>query len=422
MTIMASALPTVPEIVASIRTSKKEKRLPLILAQAPHLQGQVLGALPNRIRKPIINTLQIKELLIILNHLDPTQATDLLQTLPVSKAKKVTQKLAYETRQKVEFLLKFAPDTAAGLMNLDYVLLPKEIKFSQAAELALEHEKRAGTFPNILIEDNGQLVGEVPLQELLRQPSHKKVTDSIKPIPSISYLADWRSVTHKFQQHPHQELVVLDDDGSVLGLIHTDDILALLNQERGHSLYSFAGVKSEEDILDSGLNKVHFRYRWLILNLLTAFMAAWVVAIFEGTLERLVLLAAYMPVVAGMGGNTGTQAMAVTVRGLVYHQPSLSLAKKVISQEIVSGIVNGFVIGVIVTLVAYLVQSNLLLGLVAGVSLIITMVVASMVGSLIPILMKALGKDPASSASIFITTATDMVGFFVFLGLASLIL
>ena len=208
----------------------------------------------------------------------------------------------------------------------------------------------------------------------------------------------------------------------MLGIIHSNDIIRLIDKNATRDLYGFAGVDNEESSLDSAFVKVKYRYKWLIINLATAFLAASVVGLFENTIARVTLLAAYMPIVAGMGGNAATQTLAVTVRGLVLKEVKLETGGKLIVNEMIAGATNGVINGVIVALIATLFNQSPLLGMVIGTAMVVNLVTAGFFGALVPMIMKSLGKDPASSATIFITTATDVIGFFVFLGLASMFL
>ena len=218
---------------------------------------------------------------------------------------------------------------------------------------------------------------------------------------------------------------MLDDDDDILGVLHANDLLTMIEEARGETLYEFTGVAEEESVLDGPAEKVRRRYKWLILNLGTAFMAAAVVGLFESTIAAVAILAAYMPVVAGMGGNAGTQAMAVTVRGISMGQVSLKTGKRVVANEVIAGAVNGLITGALVAVIAIafsLAEFGILLGAVIGVSMVANLVIAGFFGAITPLVLDQLGYDPATSATIFITTATDVLGFFVFLGLAQAVL
>ncbi len=385
-------------------------------------QGFVLLKLSKRIRQNVIEDLDNKELIELLNHLDPDKATDIIQELKDHRAKKITSALNVEVKEKVETLLSFNPKTAAGLMNLDYVVVEPSEHFADVAKDLIEHEKRTGKFPAILVLEKGKLIGELPGHELAVRASSEKIENYVKKIPSIKYDSDEHKVVNSFIKNPHNKVAVLDEDNSVLGIIHSDDLLALIDKRTANDLYGFAGVSKEEDALDGVGTKVRRRYVWLIINLGTAFLAASVVGLFENTISKLTLLAVYMPIVAGMGGNAATQTLAVAVRGLVLKEIDLKHGLGFAARELGAGIINGAINGTIVALVAIFINKNPMLGLVLAMAMIGNLIIASVAGAIIPLIMKALGKDPATSATIFITTCTDVGGFFIFLGLAQLML
>lgn len=386
-------------------------------------QGRVLMCQAPRVQKSIMNNLHTHELIPILNSVDPDQATQLMRQLPESRAKRLTNQLSQQLREKVEFLLRFHPKTAAGMMDVDYILVHQGQTFGDVAKLIEKHDRETGRPPIVLVMDqSSKLLGELPVYILALKPASTKVSNNTRKLPSLIYNSDERAVVSTFLKHPHRKVVVLDEDKSVLGVIHSDDILAILDKRTARDLFRFAGVSSEEDALDSPLQKFKHRWMWLVINLATAFLAASVVGMFEDTIAAITLLAVYMPIVAGMGGNAGTQSMAVAVRGIVLKEVDLASGWKFVWNEIVSGAMNGVVNGLIVGLVATIFNGSPMLGLVLAIAMVVNLMIAGLFGALIPLIMKALGKDPATSATIFITTCTDVGGFFVFLSLAKLLL
>ncbi len=414
---------SVDKYVKKIQTSPQE-RLTVFLEIDPKIQGFVILKLATKIQKDLLAQLNDEELITLLNYPDPDEVTDILQLVDERRAQNILEKFSANLKEKVEFLLKFNPKAAAGLMNLDYVVAQADDGLHKILESVINHEKRNGKFPTILVVENGKLLGELPGHILITHPTGKidKIQSLIKRLPSLAYDTDERKVVNSFIKHPHDKLVVLDKDQSILGIIHSDDILRLVGKNSMKDLYGFAGVDSEEDVLDSAMAKVKHRYKWLILNLGTAFLAASVVGLFENTIAKFTLLAVYMPIVAGMGGNAGTQTMAVTIRGLVLKEVDLKNGRNLIFNEVKAGAVNGLINGLIVAAVAIIFNQNPALGFVIGIAMVFNLIVAGFFGALVPLVMKAIGKDPASSATIFITTATDVIGFFVFLGLASVVL
>jgi len=414
---------SVDKAVKKIETSPQE-RLTVFLEIDPKNQGIAILKLPTKIQKEILPQLTDDELITLLNYPDPDKVTDILQLIDERRAENILEKLSSSIKEKVEFLLRFNPKAAAGLMNLDYVVAGPDESIHKILESVINHEKRNSKFPTILIVADGKLLGELPGHVLITHPTGKleKISSLIKKLPSLAYDTDEHKVVNSFIKHPHDKVVVLDKDDSILGIIHSDDILRLVDKHSMKDLYGFAGVDSEEDALDSAFTKVKYRYKWLIINLGTAFLAASVVGLFENTISKFTLLAVYMPIVAGMGGNAGTQTMAVTIRGLVLKEVDLKSGHRLILNEMKAGATNGLINGLIVATVAIIFNQSPSLGFVIGTAMVVNLIVAGFFGALVPLVMKTLGKDPASSATIFITTATDVIGFFVFLGLASIIL
>src|SRR3989338_675262 len=396
-----------------------------ILKEIPiEKRGFVLLRLSKAVQQKLLNQLNTEEIVNILNYLAPDESTDIIQNiLDQKKRKSVIIELSSETRKKVEFLLTFNPRTAAGLMSLDYTKVKKDITFSQISDIIREHEKRTGKFPTILVVDKQDvLIGELPGHVFALRKKKEKINNFIEKVPTINHSKDESRVLRVFKRHPGNKVVVLDDNKKILGVIYSDDVVKLMNKESTRELYVSAGVSEEEGVHDPIYKKVKSRYKWLILNLATAFLAASVVGLFKDTISSFVILAAYMPVVAGMGGNAGTQTLAVAVRGLALKEIELRTAKKIIFNEVIAGGINGVINGVLVALVAFIFNQSLLLGIITGAAIIFNLMIAGFFGAIVPLIMKHFKKDPASSATIFITTATDVLGFFTFLGLASLVL
>ncbi|MBA3724739.1 MAG: magnesium transporter [Candidatus Levybacteria bacterium] len=403
-------------------TNSPATRLILFRGIEPSKQGYILLKLSTRMQRDLLHKLNDDEILNFLNPLDPDKATDILQEIQEPRSKKITERLNDYVREKVEFLLKFNPKAAAGLMHLNYLIIKRDMRIPAILEEVGDYENKTGKFPTILVVEERKLLGELPGSTLALRKTNEITDKQIKRIASIRYDSEVTKVINSFVKNPHNKVVVMDENDNILGLIHSNEILGLIDKHMTRDLYGFAGVASEESVLDSPMTKVHYRYKWLIINLGTAFLAASVVGLFEDTISKFTLLAVYMPIVAGMGGNAGTQALAVAVRGLVMKEVELKTSRKLVINEMIAGGVNGVINGIIVAFIAVVFNQSPALGFVLGMAMIINLINAGFFGALVPMIMKSLGKDPASSATIFITTATDVIGFFVFLGLASIIL
>ncbi|MEA2038038.1 MAG: magnesium transporter [Nanoarchaeota archaeon] len=401
---------------------ERDKRIAIFREIQVNNQGFVLLSLSKPLQRKILDELNNKEIDKLLRFLDPDEVTDLLQKLKERRRNKIIDELSENIREKVEFLLKFNPKTAAGMMSLDYIEIEKKMSFEQISRIVEKHEKRTGKFPAILVVEDGFLLGELHGHSFALAKPKEKIGKYTKHIPHIKYDKDQSEILDTFKKHPHNKIVVLDEDDSIMGVIYSDDILKIIQKQSVDTLYDFAGVSEEERVLDPVWAKVKHRYKWLILNLATAFLAASVIMFFQDTISALVLLAVYMPVVAGMGGNAGGQTLAVVVRGLTLKEIDLKTGKKVIMNEIMVGTINGIINGILVASIAFFWNKNPMLGLVVGSAMFINLIIAGFFGSTVPLLMKRLGKDPATSATIFMTTATDVLGFLIFLGLATIIL
>lgn len=386
-------------------------------------QREVFFHLPASLQRSLVAELDPEQVLHFVRRLDPDEATDVLGLLDKETQTHILRQLGEERRQKLEFLLEFSPESAAGLMDLDYVTVDKDHSLDRVAQRVQRHKERTGRFPTIFVTEDDAMLGELPAPVLtLTDEEADPITQYVKDTPTIQYDAPDTEAVDVFRANPESRIAVLDESGDILGVIHAGDLLRIIEEEAGETLYEFTGVAEEESVLDGPLAKIKNRYRWLILNLGTAFLAAAVVGLFEDTIAAFTLLAVYMPVVAGMGGNAGTQSMAVTVRGLALGQVSLQTGGRVVWNEVIAGAANGAITGLLVTLIASVFNQSPLLGLVLGVSMVLNLVIAGFFGAVIPLILDRFGKDPATSATIFITTATDVLGFFIFLGLAKIIL
>lgn len=367
-----------------------KKRLELFLSLSHQLRRNVILRLSKYMQYEIVSKLNHEDLVSVLEHLDTDEATDILQLLPPKKRKVIINELNEQLKSDISLLLQFDPETAAGLMNIDYI--------------------------------QGELLGYLPGHQLgLANPNHQ-VLKYVKKIKSVRYNTKKNDVLDFFRDNPNNKIVVLGKTGNVMGIIYSDDVLRILHQQEAASLYDFAGVSQEESVYDSAQRKIKFRYKWLIINLATAFLAAFTVSLFDSTISKYVLLAVYMPIVAGMGGNAATQTLAVLVRGISLKQITLGTMWRTLKNELIAGFVNGLINGFIIIGIVLLKDGDWKIALILAVAMIINLLVASFFGTIVPLLMKKLGKDPASSATIFITTATDVLGFMAFLGLATVFL
>ncbi|MGL5830784.1 MAG: magnesium transporter [Candidatus Altimarinota bacterium] len=387
-----------------------------------NLQGFILVELPQALQIKIIRGLGSEEIRDFCRYLDADDIADIIQPLSHKRRQTVLSGLENYEREQTRQLLKYHPQTAGGLTSLDYVIVYKRSTFSQVGLKVRKHIRKFGHLPSVIVTDQGQVIGMLSLTNVFAPPENKKnISEFIEPAKTIHAKSDQEEILKYFDKSDQENIVVIDSDGAVFGIIKPRDLISVVNQEATEDIYGLAHLEKDESVLDGIPAKVKRRSKWLIINLATAFMAASVISLFEAEIAELVLLAVYMPVIAGMGGNAGTQTLTVVIRGMALNQVSKATALKLIFNEVVTGIINGMIIGVIVALVATFLHHDPLLGLIGFISMVVALLAATLFGTLAPLILKKFKIDPAVAAGVFVTTSTDVFGFFTFLGLASLL-
>ncbi len=404
-------------------TYKSSQRMSIWRKLSLSQRSVVFSALSPYVQKYIAKHLRLNEFVELLDHLDMMQVRRVLDGIGDKKLKKkIIARLQNEVKDKLEYFLRFHPKANLSLVNLNYLFLSEDLTISEVADIINEHYQETTRFPEVLIHREGELVGEIPINLLVKEPNGNKVKKYVKAVETVVYQSDTNKVIELVLSSAGKKVVVLDYDGSVLGIIYVDAIRKLFGNMPAQSLYDFAGVDSSERPFDSALRKVSQRYKWLILNLVTSFFAGFVVLIFQDTLNNLTILSVFIPIIAGMGGNAATQSFAVMLRGLTLGTISLKNSIPALRKEIIAGIINGFIIAFIVFITSFIWKQDLKLSLVVSVALIGAHFVSSIAGTLVPLILKYFGKDPATTSVIVITTITDVVGLLCLLGLATLFL
>lgn len=386
-------------------------------------QSTLVAGLSPYVQQQLLQELTVDEIIPIVDHLDLLTAQKVLRRIKdVRRRHKIINRLKAEVREKVEYFLRFHPKATLSLIHFNYVLLAADSTVGEAADAIDVHYKETGKFPEVLIHREGVLEGEVSLATLVRERNTLLLEHVITPVATISFHAEVKAVLLKLRAAKRKKIVVLDTDQSVIGIIYADDAIELFDHLPVESLYSFAGVEVTEQPFDSSIEKFLRRYRWLILNLATAFLAGSVVVLFQDTISKLTILAVYIPIVAGMGGNAASQTFAVMLRGITLGTVSFKNATPAIWNEVVAGFLNGALMGLIVSIISVVFNGSWLLGLVVALAMISVHLVAGFFGAITPLVMKMLGRDPASTSMIFISTATDVFGILSLLGFGSWIL
>ena len=399
-----------------------KKRLDIFNNVKSIQQRNVILNLSKYVQYDIVSKLSNQGIVDLLQNLDMDEAGDILRLLPRKRQKEIIKTLNDNLKAEVSLLLSFDPETALDLINVNYIQVEHDDTISSVSGQVKTHERRTGKLPTILVMNNDKLIGGLPGYNLGLAHPEEEAHLYTKKIKTVSQNINTDKLLEIFRKNPRSKVVVLNDKKHVLGFIYSDDVLKFLHEKDALNLYDFAGVNKEESVFDAAKTKVKFRYKWLIINLGTAFLASFTVSLFEETIAKYVLLAIYMPIVAGMGGNSATQTLAVVVRGISLKQINLKTMFRTLKNELGASFVNGLINGILVASIVIIKDGDLKLALVLALAMIVNLSVAAFFGTTVPLIMKRLGKDPASSATIFITTATDVLGFISFLGLATIIL
>ena len=404
-------------------TYRPEKRLELFNSLSLPAKSAVFNILSPVIRQEILDAVSFNDAVDLLDHLDPRRVHHILSKMKDKKRRdRLLGRIKADQYEKIDYFLRFHPQATVSLIHLNYVYLPDTTTIGDTAVVIEDHLRNTGKIPVILINHDGELIGEVPLNTLVRERNTAKLKNYVRPVKLVPYNAERQDVLSLFMASPHAKVVVTDNDGSVLGVVYSDDVIDLLDLQPAVSLFSFANVESSERPFDDMWSKVKSRYRWLVINLATCFLAAGVVKVFDGTVDALVILAVFMPIVAGMGGNAATQTLAVMVRGITVGEITLKNSKKAVINEVLAGGINGLITGVILIPVALLLGVDFSVALIGAAAVVFGLVIAGFFGAVIPLVLKHLGKDPATSAGILISTATDVLGFLFLLGAATFFL
>lgn len=375
-------------------------------------------------RELLVSSVSKEELVDIIEEMETDDATDVISELPSADATLVLEGIGAGEAIEVQKLLKYPDDTAGGKMQAELVAVKEDFTVRQTIG---EVRKKAKEMENIsavfVVDSSGRFLGTVALDKLILADENALIKDvADKSAAKVTTDLDQEEVAKIFQKYDLTSMAVVDKENRLVGRITIDDIVDVIEEEMFEDFYKMASLNVEERVLDEPMRSFKLRVPWLLINLATAFLAASVVKLFEGTIETLVILAVLMPIVAGMGGNAATQAITVVTRGLALGELDLRHAKRVLFKESAVGFANGIVTGALACLIAYLLGAKLMIGVLLFLAMTANLVIAGFSGAIIPLLLKRFGFDPAVSSSIFVTTCTDIGGFFTFLGLATVFL
>jgi len=354
----------------------------------------------------------------LFSQVDTHLAARLLSRLNEEEVDKRLSLLPSLTSSEIRDFLSFRPGTAGYLMETNVASFYNDNLVEDVLNKIRQLKDRRITVVYVLDEE-GKLLGKIPIQHIAVSQPSEVLNQLIEPAPSINAMASQEEVLQVIESEDILQIPVTDINNKLLGVIRNDALMDVTKQEMTENLQAMFGAGREEQALSKVSLAVRKRLPWLQVNLATAFLASMVVGFFEDTIAKITILAIFLPVVAGQSGNTGSQALAVTMRGLALKEIRISQWFKVARKEIMVGFLNGIAVALTTGIIVYFWASSLGIAIVIGISMIISMIIAGFAGAVIPMALKAVGQDPATSSSIILTTVTDICGFLSFLGLAT---
>ncbi len=390
----------------------------------PSVMGEILVEVNAEVGIGLLNITDRKDLIAACESLGSDSMVDLLQVLPEPLLSQVMEAIGAHNRNQYEQAQRYDEHTAGGLMTQDVLTIRADVTLDVVARyLRLRGNIPPSTDSLFVVDRKDQFQGILPLNEFLTHDPHKKVSEVMDSRKTgISYKMPSRDVAVLFEQRKLLSVPVLSDDGKIVGRVSIDDVVGIIREEADHSLMGMAGLTEAQDMFAPIFTSAKRRAVWLGINLLTAFLAAWVIDLFEDTIQQIVALAVLMPIVASMGGIAGSQTLTLVIRGLALRQISGGNVIGLLVKEVSVGLVNGLMWAVVVAGVAGFWFHDPRLGILLGTAMMINLTCAALSGVTIPVLLNRMGIDPALAGGVLLTTVTDVVGFMAFLGLATLFL
>jgi len=392
---------------------------------ADDCEGEILVALADEVFTDLVGKMNKEELLAAAEGMATDDLADLVQDLPRAITWELLNSLDKQRRERLESVLYYPEDTAGGLMNTDTLTVRAEVTLDVVLRYLRRRKDKipAQTDSLIVVNRDDKYLGVLSLTDLLTHEPSDTVAEvmslDLKPIP-----ASWpeRKVANRFEQHDLVSAPVVNDDGKLVGRITIDDVVDVIREEGEHQFMGQAGLTEDADMFAPVVVSAKRRALWLGVNLMTAFLASWVIGLFEHTIEQIVALAVLMPIVASMGGVAGSQTLTLTIRGLALGQLSNKNARGLMMKELAVSLLNSLIWSVVVGVVAGLWFDSSAIALLIAAALTINLLFAALTGAVLPMMLERLGIDPALAGGVLLTTVTDVVGFLAFLGLATLFL
>ena len=401
-----------------------QKRLVLWDLVKSENEGYILIEVSDSVRQTLIADMDSTELLAAAEQLETDEIADIAPDLPEEVLKDLLENLDIQNRERLQSVLSYPEDSVGSIMEFEITTIREDLTL----EVVLNYLRKIKKLPNhtdklFVVDKDGLILGVLPLERIIVN-APTTIVKNIMAKEVVLFkpedLAD--EASNAFERYDLVTAPVVDENKKLVGRLTVEAVMDFIRQESDNEKFSMAGLREEEDIFSSIWKSVQNRWAWLAINLLTAFIASRVIGIFEGSIEKVVALAALMPIIASIGGNSGNQTTAMIVRALAIGQLTQSSIRSLLYKEISVALLNGLIWGSIVGLFAFYLYNNADLGFVMASAMVLNLILAAIMGVLMPLLMHRLGKDPAVGSSVLITAMTDSGGFFIFLGLATLVL
>ncbi len=398
-----------------------DERLKLVSLLGDKFDYSALAEVDESVRAELIDDLPNADIARGVADIDSDDAVFILEDIDEGEREDILAKIPSNERMPLKRSLDFPEDSAGRRMQSEFIAIAPYLTVGQTIDQMRVDEGLPQEFYQIYVVDpTYDLLGIIPLDRLLRSKREVKIKDLMNTeFTKINALLDQEEAAHIFDHYDLVEVPVVDENQRMVGVLTIDDIVDVIREEADEDIRALVGI-GHESIYDSVFIAVKSRITWLGVNLITAILASFIIGLFDATIEQMVALAVLMPIVASMGGNAGTQTMTVTVRAISLRDLDRFNLTRLINREALVGLVNGIIFAIIIGTVTAIWFSNVELGIVMGIAMVVNMAVAGLAGILIPLALNKAGIDPAVASSAFVTTVTDVVGFFVFLGLAAL--
>ena len=360
----------------------------------------------------------------IISEMSSDELVDLLGTLDEDEQNEIITNMNTEEVEEVKALLSYDPESAGGIMATEFISIKETDTVNETINYLRTMAPDSETpYYIYVVDDLDVLKGVVPLRQIIVSTPDTLIKDiMIENIISAPVDMDQEEVSHIFEKYGFMAIPVVDHNGEILGIITVDDVMEIMKEEYTEDMFRLAGLDEEEKVAGTIIGAIKSRLPWLLVNLVTATLAAKTVSLFENTIAQIVALATFMPMVAGMGGNAGSQTLTLIIRGIAIGEISYENQADILKKEIAIGIINGLCLGLVVGVLGYFWVGSLAFGFVIGTAMLLNLIVATISGYLVPVLLKKVGIDPALASAVFVTTVTDVLGFFFFLGLATVML